>query len=40
MHGKLGVSEKDLIPTPLSCSVKMGILGDNEESGYHSSYEL
>ena len=33
---KIGVSDKDLIPTPMSCQVDMGMLGEIEGSRYHS----
>ena len=32
---KIGVSDKDPMPTPMSCHVDTCTLGKIEESGYH-----
>ena len=35
-QSEIGVSNKDPIPTPMSChDVDMGTLGENEGPGYH-----
>ena len=35
-QSKIGVFDKDFIPTPMSCHVDMGTLGEIEESEYDS----
>ena len=34
IYNKIGVSNKDPIPTPISCCIKMGTLGEIEGSRY------